>query len=113
MPTSSPVPVAVELPALGQLALAAMKATGQLTLAVELAMEPTAFGQLAQEAREEARELAREVALATASMKMTASQVTATDAPPVPERLPATQAPLVLAAMLISGSEPPEQSSSN
>ena len=50
-------------------------------------------------------EEARELTVATPTMKMTALQAAEPQAPPVPERLPATQLPKVLAAILISRSE--------
>lgn len=58
-----------------------------------------------EELQEEAMEEARELTLVTPTVKMTALQAAAAKAPPVLERLPATQPPVVLAAMLIDGSE--------
>ena len=82
-----------------------VEAMVHLALADQPTMEPMAFRQLAQEAREEARELAREVALATLTMMMmTALQVATPKAPPLPERQPAMQVPQIQAAMLFSGS---------
>ena len=97
--------------ALGQLALVfpveammveatVVEAMVHLALADQPTMEPMAFRQLAQEAREEARELAREVALATPTMKMAALQVTTPKAPPLPERQPAMQVPQIQAAIV-------------
>ena len=77
-----------------------VEAMVHLALADQPTMEPMAFRQLAQEAREEARELAREVALATPTMKMTALQVTTPKAPPLPERQPAMQVPQIQAAIV-------------